>query len=166
MRKLKFTQGFTLIELITVMVIILIIAGLMIGVGGSAREAAKKRKAEVMIGSLEVAISMYDADTGQYPPDNEQTSSCESLYDHLINENHRPDDDGTITPPEIAGWRGPYMEFNDRDLNIGQTAIVDPWGNAYEYAVGPATGNTNSFNLWSYGPDGPTGTTGDDIYNW
>jgi type II secretory pathway pseudopilin PulG len=146
------------------MVIILIIAGLMIGVGGSAREAAKKRKAEVMIASLEVAISMYDADTAQYPGQNDTNAT---LVDNLINDSG------------VNGWRGPYMEFNERDLN-DSNEVVDPWNAAYEYAImenkDPATdtvwGNDNSYNLWSNGPnlndDSGDGNHnyGDDIYNW
>ena len=175
MKKFKFTQSFTLIELITVMVIIMIIAGLIIGVGGAAREAAKKRKAEVMIATLEVAISMYHMDTGEYSADDGGTG-CASLYDHLTNTGYNGEPD---PPADIPGWRGPYMEFKEKDLNDDETEIVDPWGTPYNYdrmtdeAVADKWGNKESFNLWSNGPNTSNDSSGvgdtdygDDIYNW
>lgn len=162
MKKLKLTQAFTLIELMTVMAIILIIASLIVGVGKSARDAAKKRKAEVMIGTLEVAISMYRADTNVYPGDNDG-SGCDDLYDELIIGT-----DFTGGSP----WYGPYMEFKSNDLT-GTTPeeIKDPWGNVYHYnSIGGAsdpTHNDQSFDLWSEGPNGEDNAGGDDdITNW
>lgn len=64
----KFMQVFTLIEFLAVIVIILVIAGMFMGVSGPASQSAKKRKAKVVISALEVAICMYHADTGTYPP--------------------------------------------------------------------------------------------------
>jgi general secretion pathway protein G len=40
----------------------------------------------------------------------------------------------------------------------------DPWGNEYQYAY-PGEANPNSYDIWSYGPDGSSGTD-DDIGNW
>lgn len=162
MKKPKFTQAFTLIELITVMVILMIIASLIVGVGSTARKRALETKAESMIAALEVAISMYHVDTGEYPAQNDQNATLVS--------NLKTDPWGGATG---YGWRGPYMEFRDEDMVINE--VVDPWGNAYNYDVPPYTddwGNLNSFNLWSNGPDtnddSSDGDTdyGDDIYNW
>jgi hypothetical protein len=125
-----------------------------------------------MISSLEVVISMYRADTGAYPPDDDTTppptknTPSAILYDRLTNTEYG-DDDGT---DDITGWRGPYMEFDKKDIVDGE--IVDPWKTLYKYDLSPSWGNTNSYNLWSYGPDmtdnSSDGDTdyGDDIYNW
>lgn len=174
MKKLKFTQSFTLIELIAVMIIIMIIAGLIVGVGSSARKRALETRAESMIAALEVAIGMYHTDTGEYPPDDDDTpppdtnSPSAILYDRLTNTEYN---DGLGDPDDINGWKGPYMEFKDKDINTNEE-IVDPWKNRYIYEEDPAQGNTESFNLWSWGANGinnsanPDGDCGDDITNW
>lgn len=181
MKKLKFTQAFTLIELVTAMVILMIIAGLIVGVGSSARRKALETSAESMIATLEIAIGMYHMDTGVYPLEIDAAVGGTPnivLCDYLTNRNHQPDGNGTITYPEVEGWQGPYMEFRDRDLSAGG-AVIDPWSTPYNYAImdtnpAPPTvwGNTGSYNLWSNGPniddnssDGDT-EFGDDIHNW
>jgi general secretion pathway protein G len=141
----KNTQAFSLIELLAVMTIILIIAGFFVGVGGPARESAKKRKAEVMISALEVAIGMYKADTGVYPVTDGGTG-CTNLYDRLTNT--AVWGSGGSTP--MTGWGGPYMEFKSEDISGGQ--IKDPWSRVYRYKT-LGDHNTNSFDLWSIGPD-------------
>ncbi len=154
-KKLKLTQAFTLVELLAVMILIMILAGLIMSVGSAARRKAVETKAQVMIASLEVAISMYHTDTGEYPGDT-------TLYGDLT------------TDPGVAGWRGSYMEFDRKD--ISGTQIVDPWGRAYFYngleTTAPITApsnNSNSFDLWSIGADGESTTAAekkDDITNW
>ena len=161
MRKSKLTQAFTLIELLTVMAIIMIIAGMVVGVSTTARESARKRKSEVMIAALEIGISMYHADTGNYPTGDDGTG-CYFLYDLLTNAEYGDGLSGGGNPADIAGWRGPYMEFKTKDLNNVADEIIDPWGNVYNYdATNPITHNTNSFDLWSIG-----GSDGRIIHNW
>ena len=161
------SRGFTLIEILAVMVIIMIIAGLFVGVSGPASQSAKKRKAEVMISALEVAIGMYKADTGAYPPNTGNTWIIDDLKDNSTS---------------VVGWGGPYMEFKREDYqgkNPASKIIVDPWGQPYNYDPKTITPphdpphNTNSFDLWSDGPDtrngmGDTTTPDgkDDITNW
>ena len=169
MKKLKLTQAFTIIELTAVMVIIMILASLIMGVGRRARIAAMETKAQAMIASLEVAISMYHTDTGSYPPDSDAVpppatnTPSAVLYDRLTNTNYG---DGVGTD-DIDGWRGPYMEFKGNDVNSGE--IIDPWGNAYKYDSTSPPNNANSFDLWSMGADGKSTTVTekeDDITNW
>lgn len=100
-------RGFTLIELITVIAIIILLVGLLSPVLRKAREQAKEQKARAMIGALEVAVNMYYTDLGKYP--------AEQSY--LINtgsENY-----------------GPYMDNKDFDDAVGK--FKDPWGNYYTY---------------------------------
>jgi len=160
----KCTQAFTLIELLAVMTIILVLAGLFVGVSGPASQSAKKRKAEVMISALEVAISMYHADTGSYPINNGGWTSA-SLYEYLVDPDNKYCAGGSAP---IPGWAGPYMEFKGGDVNASRE-ILDPWGTPYNYNANPAynPNNKNSFDMWSYGPD-KTNDFGwdDDIRNW
>ncbi|MEA3305482.1 MAG: type II secretion system protein GspG [Candidatus Omnitrophota bacterium] len=156
-RRAKSLTGFTLIELLVVIAIIGIIAGMLVGAGGAARRKAMETKAQSMIASLEIAISMYRADMGNYPPDSGFCPHIYILYMHL-----------TTNVYTVSSWQGPYMEFKNDDLgNIsGWTVIMDPWGNDYQYDSSSPPNNAASFDLWSYGADGPTGATDDDITNW
>lgn len=149
MKKLKLTQGFTIIELITVMIVILILAGLVVGAGARARVKAMQSKTEAMIAAIETAIAMYHVDTGLYPGRDNQNSTLVS-------------DLTAGTGSGDSGWQGPYMEFKERDLS--EAEVIDPWGEAYYYLT-PGTHNTASFDLWSIGPDGED-ETDDDIVNW
>lgn len=162
----KYTQAFTLIELLAVMVIILIIAGMFVGVSGPASQSAKKRKAEVMISALEVAIGMYKADTGSCPPTGTGAApdpGSQTLYDHLTNTTAY----GTGGSSAITGWSGLYMNFRGGDILGGQ--ILDPWGTPYNYSYGAWTNNPypGSFDIWSDGPNKQSdwGSV-DDIKNW
>ncbi len=58
-----------------------------------------------------------------------------------------------------ASWHGPYL-----DSIQGINEIYDPWGNEYQYQS-PGTHNPKSYDVWSMGPDGISGTA-DDIGNW
>lgn len=155
MKTKKFTQSFTIIELVTTCMIIMILVGLTVGVIFAALESARKRKTEVMIACIGTAIEMYNTDEGAFPDD---TSNA-----NLVN---------------ILQGNG-YMEFKDEDLN-GSGEVIDPWDTPYNYLVmadyaGTKWGNTTSYNLWSCGPncsddsyDGgaPDSDYGDDINNW
>ena len=160
MRKLKYTQAFTLIEFMVVMAIIMIVAGMMVGVGSSARNRARKAKAESMIASLEVAISMFNYDTGLYPPNTAGVMTpIGVVYDRLTNEtDYGP---GVLIP----GWEGPYMEFNSEDIASGE--VIDPWGTPYDYDRDTRSNNLSTFDLYSYGPNKTDDSGGeDDIINW
>lgn len=155
MKKSDFRQGFTIVELMTVMVIIMILAGITVTGVRAAIESSRKRATEIMIACLGTAISMYHTELGSYAPDTSNKDMVTAL------EN------------------GDYIEFKSSDLD-GSGQVVDPWDTPYNYLImddymGTKWGNTKSFNLWSEGPDGtddsydggsPDSDYGDDIYNW
>ncbi len=128
--------GFTLTEIMLVVVIIGILAALVIPKIAGSSERARVTAAQADInGGIKSALGQYEVDMGNYP---------RSLQD-------------LITPPGNAkNWHGPY--FDPPKLP------VDPWGNAYIY-VFPGKHNPNSYDLLSTGPDGRQGTE-DDIGNW
>lgn len=137
---LRKIRGFTLIEILTVICIIIILIGLLQPALRRVREQARVQEARATIGSLEVAINMYYTDTGSYPS---ETSSWESI---LVNG---------------AGSYGPYMD--NRDYVTATGNFTDPWNRAYIYAQ-PGTQNPSTFDISSQGPD--AGVTTDDIGNW
>ena len=131
--------GFTLLELLVVLFILMMIFGLAIGVVAGRRELANRRVAFNYVKTLELAIEAYANDVG-HPPTTEQGIAA------------------LIECPEIANpgdWGGPYIKSN--------ATSRDPWGNEYQYASPGRDGR--SFDVWSYGPDG-IGNTDDDIGSW
>ena len=89
-------------------------------------------------GGLKTALGMFDVDCGRYPTSKEGLNVLLSASA-----------DGSLT-----NWRGPYLD----GLNS------DPWGHEYVYRS-PGVHNTNSYDLYSLGPDG-VGNDSDDIGNW
>jgi general secretion pathway protein G len=131
-------RGFTLLELLVVMVII----GLLAGYVGP-RYFAQVGKSEVktaraQIDALEKALDQYRMDIGHYPT-NEQ--SLEALY---------------LRPESESKWQGPYLK---------KKPPADPWGNKYLYKI---PGEHGEYDLLSYGRDGKPGGSAEDadITNW
>ena len=138
----KNRRGFTLLELLVVLIILGLLAALIgpkiLGrIGG-----AKQKVARSQIALLEAALDQYRLDMGRYP-------STEEGLEALIKP---PDDE-----EERTNWRGPYLKKNKIPL--------DPWGHPYNYKF---PGEHADFDLWSYGADGQPGGEGEnaDITNW
>jgi general secretion pathway protein G len=137
------TRGFTLIELMVVIVILGILA-MYIGPKLMGRpEEAKRVKAKMDIASLETALKLYKLDNGMYP-------STEQGLQALVE------------PPETGNvprkWRdGGYLEKGK--------VPNDPWGNEFVYL---SPGLNGDFDIISYGADGSPGGEGEgaDINNW
>jgi general secretion pathway protein G len=144
-------SAFTLVELLVVIAIMGILVSLVTAGAQAARRRGAVAKAKAMIGSLETAVAMYEADMGEYP-----ASGNESLVKALQDD------------PGDADWGGPYMEFKEDELEGGE--LLDPWGNPYEYVSvngGSPTHRERSFDLSSFGPNGVDDVgAGDDIFNW
>ncbi|MBN1870934.1 MAG: type II secretion system protein GspG [Candidatus Omnitrophica bacterium] len=134
----------------TAIAVIFILIAMIGRVGASARQQAMRKEAAAMIGAIEIAIEMFQADLARYPDDDNGIGSA-NLYDNLVN------DTGETT------WYGPYMEFKDEDISGGH--IVDPWGENYNYDCSSPSHNSGSFDLWSKGPD-KANNTSDDVTNW
>ena len=135
--------GFTLIELMVVIVILGILAGLIIPRIMGRPEEAKQLKAKIQIESLETALNLYKLDNGMYP-DTQQ--GLQALIE-------KPE---TGVAPKK--WReGGYLEKGKLPK--------DPWGNEFVYLSPGANGD---FDITSFGADGVPGGDGKDkdINNW
>lgn len=127
------TRGFTLLELLVVILIIGLLTGivaprLMGQIGRSERTVARGQ-----IDALDKAIEAFRLDMGRYP------TNAEGLQ-VLIQ-----------APGGESRWRGPYLKGN---------VPLDPWGSTYQYRS-PGTGGRD-FDLVSYGRDKAAGGSGDD----
>lgn len=136
-------RGFTLIELMVVIVILGILAGLIIPRIMGRPEEAKRLKANLQIESLETALKLYKLDNGMYP-DTEQGLQA------LVEEPEA----GTLP----KNWRkGGYLEKG--------RVPRDPWDNEFVYL---SPGVHGEYDIISYGADGVSG--GDeknkDINSW
>jgi general secretion pathway protein G len=128
--------GFTLTEIMLVVVIIGILAALVIPKIAGSSERARVTAAQADInGGIKSALGQYEVDNGFYP---------KSLQDLIVQ------------PGNAKNWHGPY--FDPPKLPM------DPWGNAYIYYF-PGKHNASSYDLLSIGADSKEGTE-DDIGNW
>ena len=136
-------RGFTLIELMVVIVILGILAGLIVPRIMGRPEQAKQVKAKIQIESLETALKLYKLDNGNYP-DTQQ--GLQALIE-------KPET-GNIPPK----WKeGGYLEKGKLPK--------DPWGNDFIYL---SPGLHGEYDLTSYGADGVPGGEGknEDINSW
>lgn len=141
--QVKKRAGFTLIELMVVIVILSILAVYVAPKLVGREEQAKQVKARVDIQGLETALKLYKLDNGRYP-------TTEQGLEALV----EPPDTGKV--PE--NWReGGYVEKSK--------ISSDPWGNDYIYLC---PGSHDDYDIISYGADGEPGGEGDnkDIKSW
>jgi general secretion pathway protein G len=132
-------SGFTLVELLVVLVILVLLAGLVaprvIGYLGSSRT----KTAKVQVQSLSTALELYKVDTGRYPTSSEGLKAL------------------TAAPPGVPSWNGPYLTKTE--------VPSDPWGRPYNYR---SPGEHGPFDIVSLGADSQPGGTGEneDIVSW
>jgi prepilin-type N-terminal cleavage/methylation domain-containing protein len=165
--------AFTLIELMVVITIIVILAGLVVGGMEYANLRQASEKTKVQIALLSKGIEEYKLDMGAYPGTADNTPIAgdvsEQLYQALFKDGY--DYTNPNTPP--ASWtKATKIYLNDLDprnnkqgwvtttTNAAPGAnlkIIDPWGNNYRYRKGTNAQNPD-FDLWSCGKDGKTNT--------
>jgi general secretion pathway protein G len=127
-------RGFTLLELLVVILII----GLLTGIVGP-RFFGQISKSEIttaraQMDAIDKAIQAYRMDTGRYPS---TAQGLKALYE---------------APGDEPRWRGPYL----------QAAVpLDPWGMAYQYRSPASSGK--EYELVSFGRDRALGGAGDDV---
>ncbi len=128
-------RGFTLLEMLVVLVIIGLLAGLVGPRLFSKVDQSKVTTAQVQIKMLRSSIESLRLDIGRYP-----------TADEGIGLLSKPPTDAALA----SRWRGPYLD---------DALPLDPWGNAYQYALPGSDGQ--GFALFSLGSDGKRGGEGD-----
>ncbi len=132
-------RGFTLIELMLVLVILATLSAIVVPKFAGQSKKAKITAAGVQIESFGTGLSQFEVACGRYP------TTTEGLYALLQ------------APADVQSeWSGPYLERN--------TIPLDPWGSEYQYRC-PGQYNPDGYDIYSFGPDGKLGGD-DDITNW
>ena len=135
-RRNRSRLGFTLMEVLLVLIILVILGSLAATIVTGTQDRANLRAATAQVALVKRAINLYRLEMNKYP------DKIEDLWT-------KPSD------AKLAeNWGTGYLD------QLGK----DPWDNDYRYAA-PGQRNSESFDFWSMGPDGQDGTT-DDIGNW
>ena len=151
------SKGFTLMELLVVVSIMVILAGLTMGTMTYVNQKQAVEQAKIQLGLLELGLEDYHSETGEYPINAVAagtngtskiqkvlfpTSSAKKIYMTELDPNN-----------DTQGWLSGSGNSYD---------IVDPWGSEYRYRTNnPARASRTyaanpGFDLWSVGPDGET----------
>ena len=132
-------RGFTLVELLVVLVILGLIAGFATPQVIKFLGKAKADAARVQVERLSGVLDLYRLEVGRYPTSGE---GLEALLE---------------APVDAANWNGPYLKKAD--------ALTDPWGLPYAYQ---SPGEHGDYDLYTLGADGAEGGDGEDrdVTSW
>ncbi len=135
----RMQRGFTLLEILVVLVILGLLASLVGPQVFKQLGSSKTKTAALQIEELSAALDLYRLEVGSYP------STGDGL-DALINK-----------PSGADNWNGPYLKK--------KVIRKDPWGNDYHYQY---PGDNGEFDLYSYGADNKQGGDGEsqDVVSW
>jgi general secretion pathway protein G len=125
--------GFTLMEMIVVLVLIGLIAAVAIPQVMKLLESAKAKTAKLQLDTVSQSLTVYQLDIGEYPSVQQGLSAL------------------MVAPAGLDAWNGPYVK-SERQLK-------DPWGRPLIYS---APGKRGPFDLMTLGADGKEGGKGDD----
>lgn len=128
--------GFTLVELMLVVVILGILAAVVLPNLAGQQEKGKRAAAKTQISTFELSLDQFELDCGRYPTTEEGLNAL-------------------VSDPGISGWNGPYLKRRE--------VPRDPWQEDYVYKIDGGRGV--NYDVFSKGADKQENTD-DDIGNW
>jgi general secretion pathway protein G len=144
-------EGFTLMELLIVLGILVMLIALAAPRLLGTRKKANIKTAQSQIGLLRGALEHYALDMNDFPASEEGLRALDEPPAEADADSGSEAGGGAAD-----GWGGPYL-----NKELGK----DPWGNDYQYAYPPERGSRDFPDIWSWGPDGEDNTE-DDICSW
>jgi type II secretory pathway pseudopilin PulG len=182
-KNLRYTKAFTLLELLIVISIIIILAGLTIATMGYVQDKAKRSRAEAEVAAISAALESYKADNGVYPRDTTVTDGLDARTGLSTSTELNPDPtkpNCAYTAPSLFLYKSISGDSNANHQVTAKSylsvptglvwprssatigALVDPFGNCYGYSTAnqtaPDKGFNPTFDLWSTAGSG-TGAT-------
>jgi type II secretion system protein G len=157
-------NGFTILELLVVITIIIVLAGLILATTGYVQKKGARSRAEAEIAAMSAALESYKADNGIYPTDTQTTeklspatttpanyeSASSYLYISLTGDTDA--NPATPAPANAKNYLGSGLRPNMLSKTI-PTFFRDPFGNSYGYSTMQAAtssgGYNPTFDLWS-----------------
>jgi general secretion pathway protein G len=131
---MRLKHGFTLLELMVVLLILALLATIAAPRVTKYLTKAKTESAKIQVDALGAAIETFNLDVGRFPTEQEGLNA-------LLER-----------PPDAIGWEGPYLKKRD--------SLIDPWRHPYRYRQ---PGKHSEFEVFSLGADGEDGGTGDSV---
>jgi len=128
-------KGFTLIELMIVVVIIGALAAMVVPKLSNIISPSKVKIALGDLATIAQGLQRFEIDCERFPTNDEGLTSL------------------LTKPSNAAGWAGPYLTSSPKD----------PWSNVYMYSNPGIRGENKDYDVWSMGPDGKDGTADDVI---
>ncbi|MBU0677533.1 MAG: type II secretion system GspH family protein [Verrucomicrobia bacterium] len=178
------SQGFTLVELLVVVAIIAILAGMLFPVASTVRKAAKKAQAKTEISAIHGAIRSYLTEYGKLPlkqsdqgADNDVKytgDDCKKLIQILTGE-------PAVGTGNAIIYNRREIRFLESQKGASDGEYEDPWGTQYAVVMdatyderiqfsGTAVGSGNTYAdvaiVYSYGLDSTESTTNDNVYSY
>lgn len=161
-------HGFTILELLVVLAIIIVLAGLILATSGHVQNKGARARVEVEIAAISAALENYKADNGAYPSNDDtkaldpvtiNPSNYRSASSYLYSQVTGDDDANPITPapPNAKNYFGSALKANMLAPNPSgpNTYLQDPFRNSYGYSTAKAedsagsVGHNPTFDLWS-----------------